>query len=101
MLEQNARAGSLFGAHGGSARIREGGGRGAPTLDVEPDAATGREIEVTDTLLLDTDMALWLDGGDDPLYPSMRALPAGCWRNGGAILLSAITGLGACRADSA
>jgi PIN domain nuclease of toxin-antitoxin system len=46
---------------------------------------------VTDRLLLDTHIALWLDSGDDRLRASTRALIDGCWQNGGAILLSAIT----------
>lgn len=46
---------------------------------------------MTDTLLLDTHVALWLDSGDDRLRPSTRALIDGCWRNGGTIFLSAIT----------
>ena len=45
LLEQNARAGSLFGAHHGSVRVREGVDLIAPALDVDPDAETGREIE--------------------------------------------------------
>jgi hypothetical protein len=45
LLDQDARAGSLFGAHRGSVRIREGLDLIAPALDVEPDAETGREIE--------------------------------------------------------
>ena len=45
MLEENARAGSLFGAHRGSVRVHEGVDLIAPALDVEPDAETGREIE--------------------------------------------------------
>lgn len=45
LLEQNARAGSLFGAHRGSVRVREGIDLIAPALDVEPDADTGREVE--------------------------------------------------------
>jgi len=46
---------------------------------------------VIDRLLLDTHIALWLDSGDDRLRASTRALIDGCWQNGGAILLSAIT----------
>jgi len=46
---------------------------------------------VTERLLLDTHIALWLDSGDDRLRASTRALIDGCWQNGGAILLSAIT----------
>ena len=45
LLDEDARAGSLFGAHRGSVRIREGVDLTACVLDVEPDAATGREIE--------------------------------------------------------
>jgi hypothetical protein len=45
LLEQNARSGSLFGAHPGSVRVRDGVDLTAPALDFEPDAATGREIE--------------------------------------------------------
>jgi hypothetical protein len=45
LLEANARAGSLFGAHRGSVRVREGANLMAPALDVEPDAETGQEIE--------------------------------------------------------
>ena len=43
--EQNARAGSLFGAHRGSVRVHEGVDLTEPALDVEPDAETGREVE--------------------------------------------------------
>jgi PIN domain nuclease of toxin-antitoxin system len=46
---------------------------------------------VTDALLLDTDIALWLDSGSDQLRPSTRSLIDACWQNGGSILLSAIT----------
>ena len=45
LLEQNARAGSLFGAHRGSVRVQDGVDLTSPALDVEPDAETGREIE--------------------------------------------------------
>jgi hypothetical protein len=45
LLEQNARAGSLFGANRGSVRVREGVDLIAPALDVVPDAETGREVE--------------------------------------------------------
>jgi hypothetical protein len=44
LLDENARAGSLFGAHRGSVRVREDVDLTAPALDVEPDAETGREI---------------------------------------------------------
>ena len=46
---------------------------------------------MTDSLLLDTHIALWLDSGDDRLRPTSRALIDGCWRNGGTIFLSAVT----------
>ncbi len=45
LLDEDARAGSLFGAHRGSVRIRNGVDLIAPALDVEPDAETGREVE--------------------------------------------------------
>ena len=46
---------------------------------------------MTDSLLLDTHIALWLDSGDDRLRLSTRALIDGCWQNGGTICLSVIT----------
>lgn len=46
---------------------------------------------MTDRLLLDTHVALWLDSGDERLRASTRALIDGCWQNGGAIFLSAVT----------
>lgn len=45
LLEQDARAGSLFGAHPGSVRTHEGVDLIAPALDIQPDAETGREVE--------------------------------------------------------
>jgi hypothetical protein len=45
LLDENARAGSLFGAHPGSVKVRDGVDLVAPALDVEPDAETGREAE--------------------------------------------------------
>ena len=45
LLNETARAGSLFGAHRGSVRVQEGVDVIAPALDVESDAETGREIE--------------------------------------------------------
>ena len=44
LLEQNARAGSLFGAHRGSVRLAEDVDLLEPALDVEPDAETGQEV---------------------------------------------------------
>jgi hypothetical protein len=45
LLDENARAGSLVGAHRGSVRVREGVDLLEPALDVKPDAETGREVE--------------------------------------------------------
>jgi PIN domain nuclease of toxin-antitoxin system len=45
---------------------------------------------VTDRLILDTHIALWLDSGD-ALRPPTRALIDDCWQNGGTILLSAVS----------
>lgn len=45
LLEADARSGSLFGAHRGSVRVRQGADLVAPALDVEPEAETGREVE--------------------------------------------------------
>ena len=45
LLEQNARRGSLFGAHKGSVQVQAGVDLIAPALDVSPDAETGEEIE--------------------------------------------------------
>lgn len=45
LLEQGARANTLFGAHMGSVRIAEGVDLTAPILDVVPDAETGLEVE--------------------------------------------------------
>jgi hypothetical protein len=45
LLDQSARAGSLFGAHRGSVKVQEGVDLIAPALDVVPDAESGREIE--------------------------------------------------------
>jgi PIN domain nuclease of toxin-antitoxin system len=46
---------------------------------------------VTERLLLDTHIALWLDSGNDRLRPQTQALLDDCWQNGGTILLSAVT----------
>jgi hypothetical protein len=45
LLRQEARSGSLFGAHSGSVRVREGVDLIAPAFDVQPDAGTNREID--------------------------------------------------------
>ena len=44
LLDDDARVGSLFGAHRGSLQAAEGVDLTAPVLDVAPDAQTGREI---------------------------------------------------------
>ena len=46
---------------------------------------------MTDSLLLDTHIVLWLDSGDDRLRAPTRALIDGCWQNSGTIFLSAVT----------
>ena len=46
---------------------------------------------MTDALLLDTHIALWLDSGDDRMRASTRARIDDCWHNGGTIWLSAVT----------
>ena len=45
LLEQDARAGSLFGAHPGSVRIRDGVDLTAPVFDETLDAESGEEID--------------------------------------------------------
>jgi hypothetical protein len=44
LLEQDIREGSLFGAHRGSVRVRDGVDLTAPALDDEPEAQSGVEI---------------------------------------------------------
>ncbi len=44
LLEQETRAGSLFGAHPGSVRVAEGVDLTQPVLTDEFDAETGREV---------------------------------------------------------
>jgi len=46
---------------------------------------------VTDRLLLDTHVALWLDSGDVRLAAATRSLIDGSWQAGGTIYLSAVT----------
>ena len=45
LLEQEARSGSLFGAHAGSVWVREGVDLIVPALDLQPDPEAGREID--------------------------------------------------------
>lgn len=42
-------------------------------------------------LLLDTHIVLWLDGADARLRPSTRVLIDDHWRNGGTVLISAVS----------
>lgn len=46
---------------------------------------------MTDALLLDTHIVLWLDSGDERLRPSTRARIDTSWQNGGTVFLSAVT----------
>lgn len=46
---------------------------------------------MTESLLLDTHIVLWLDSGDSRLRPPARTLIDRCWRDGGTIFLSAVT----------
>jgi PIN domain nuclease of toxin-antitoxin system len=46
---------------------------------------------VSDFLLLDTHIALWLNSGDERLRQSTQSRIDGCWRGGGTIFLSAIS----------
>ena len=46
---------------------------------------------MSETLLLDTHIALWLDSGDDRLRPETRSLIDDCWQDGGMIRLSAVS----------
>ncbi|HYM74115.1 MAG TPA: type II toxin-antitoxin system VapC family toxin [Stellaceae bacterium] len=46
---------------------------------------------MTDRLLLDTHIALWLDSGDQRLATATRDLIDRCWLGGGTICLSAVT----------
>jgi PIN domain nuclease of toxin-antitoxin system len=46
---------------------------------------------MTQRLLLDTHIVLWLDSGDERLHPATRELIDRCWRHGWTVLLSAVT----------
>ena len=46
---------------------------------------------MSDALLLDTHIALWLDSGDARLRPATRAAIDRFWQGGGSILLSTVT----------
>ena len=45
VLEAESRSGSLFGAHPGSVRVRDGVDLTAPILEDVPEAETGHEID--------------------------------------------------------
>jgi PIN domain nuclease of toxin-antitoxin system len=46
---------------------------------------------MSDRLLLDTHIALWLDSGHERLAAATRDLIEGCWQSGGTICISAVT----------
>ena len=46
---------------------------------------------MTDAVLLDTHIVLWLDSGSDRLSRATCDLVDQCWRGGGSVLLSAVT----------
>jgi PIN domain nuclease of toxin-antitoxin system len=46
---------------------------------------------VTDRLLLDTHILLWLDSGSDKIRVSTRSAIDACWQNGGVVLASAVS----------
>jgi PIN domain nuclease of toxin-antitoxin system len=46
---------------------------------------------VTDAVLLDTHIALWLDSGNQRLRPSTRALIDAYWQGGGTVFICAVT----------
>jgi PIN domain nuclease of toxin-antitoxin system len=46
---------------------------------------------VTDAVLLDTHIALWLDSGSDSLRQPTRAAIDACWHGGGTIYLSSVS----------
>ncbi len=45
LLDEDVRAGSLFGAHPGSVWVRPDVDLLAPALDIDPDSATGLEMD--------------------------------------------------------
>jgi PIN domain nuclease of toxin-antitoxin system len=46
---------------------------------------------VTDAVLLDTHIVLWLDSGSERLRPSTRSRLDACWQGGGTVWISAVT----------
>jgi PIN domain nuclease of toxin-antitoxin system len=46
---------------------------------------------LTDDVLLDTHIAIWLENGDERLRPATIEPIEDCWRNGGTILLSTVS----------
>ena len=46
---------------------------------------------MTDALLLDTHIMLWLDSGDPKLRDSTRTMIDRCWLAGGSVLVSAVS----------
>lgn len=46
---------------------------------------------MTDDILLDTHIALWLEDGNDRLRPETLAIIERCWRSGATVLLSSVS----------
>jgi PIN domain nuclease of toxin-antitoxin system len=46
---------------------------------------------LTDDVLLDTHIAIWLETGDERLRPATIELIEDCWRNRGTVLLSTVS----------
>ena len=46
---------------------------------------------MTESLLLDTHVILWLDAGDERLRSSTRDIIDGLWRTGGSVLVSSVS----------
>ena len=46
---------------------------------------------MTESLLLDTHIALWLDSGDESLRAATRTAIDACWKSGGTICFSAVS----------
>jgi hypothetical protein len=75
--------GSLFGAHRGSAQVREGTDVVAPARDVAADAKTGREIDRVRQTFARHAYRVWLEGGDDRGRASTHVWIDSAWRNRG------------------
>ena len=88
LLDGESRAGSLFGAHPRIGPRRRGrrphrsGSRCSPRR---------RDGAVSEGLLLDTHIMLWLDSGAEAPRRATRALIEDCWCGGGTSCVSTIT----------